>query len=139
MNDAGLKARFYYDGHQAVTEVEALPRFEGYQGVYHGGIISTLLDEVMIKALLADDKLALTAEISVRFFRPVKTGQKIKFVGRLTHSKGRMFVTEGTAMSESGEVLATATGKYMEADETLRRALGVSGGGTRHHLMEKTC
>ena len=119
-NDSGLKARFYYDGKQAVTEVSALEQFEGYRGIYHGGILSTLLDEVMIKAILALDRYAVTAELTVRFLQPIRTGKKIRFVGRVTKSKGRVFLTEGTAMGEDGQVFATAVGKYIEADDDLK-------------------
>jgi uncharacterized protein (TIGR00369 family) len=122
-NDNGLKARFYYDGEQAVTEVNALEQFEGYRGIYHGGIVVTLLDEVMIKAILALDRYAVTAEITVRFLQPVRTGEKIRLVGRVTKSKGRVFLTEGTAMSEDSQAFATATGKYIEADDDLKVAL----------------
>lgn len=122
-NDNGLKARFYYDGKQAVTEVSALEQFEGYRGIYHGGIVSTLLDEVMIKAVLALDRYAVTAEITVRFLQPVRTGEKIRLVGRVTKSKGRVFLTEGTAMGEDGQVFATAVGKYIEADDDLKATL----------------
>ena len=122
-NNSGLKARFYYDGKQAVTEVSALEQFEGYRGIYHGGIVSTLLDEVMIKAILALDRYAVTAEMTVRFFQPVRTGEKIRLVGRVTKSKGRVFITEGQATGENGQVFATATGKYIEADDDLKAAL----------------
>ncbi len=122
-NETGLKARFYFDGEQAVTEVVASERFEGYRGIYHGGIVSTLLDEVMIKAILARDRYAVTAEITVRFLQPIRTGDKITFTGKVTKSKGRVFLTEGKATGENGQILATATGRYVEPDATLKAAL----------------
>jgi uncharacterized protein (TIGR00369 family) len=122
-NENGLKARFYFDGEQAVTEVVALEQFEGYRGIYHGGIISTLLDEVMIKTILAQDKHAMTAEITVRFLQPIRTGDKITFTGKVTKSKGRVFFTEGKATGKNGQILATATGRYVEADAKLKAAL----------------
>jgi uncharacterized protein (TIGR00369 family) len=122
-NENGLKARFYFDGEQAVTEVVALEQFEGYRGIYHGGIISTLLDEVMIKTILAQDKHAMTAEITVRFLQPIRTGDKITFTGKVTKSKGRVFFTEGKATDKDGQILATATGRYVEADAKLKAAL----------------
>jgi len=122
-NESGLKARFFYDGEQAVTEVVALEQFEGYRGIYHGGVITTLLDEVMIKAILAQDKYVVTAELTVRFRRPARTGDKIRLVGRVIKSKGRVFFTEGKATNEEGQVLVTATGRYVEADSELKPAL----------------
>ncbi len=119
----GLKAIFHYDGHQAVTEVTADDRFEGYRGIYHGGIIATLLDEVMIKALLAEDVFAVTAEITVKFKRPVRTGDRIRFVGRKTAGKGRLYLTDGEALGDDGEVFATATAKYLKARPELKSQL----------------
>ncbi len=122
-NQHGLQARFYYDGDKAVSEVVAAEAFEGYRGIYHGGIVSTLLDEVMIKAILAEDIYAVTAEMTVRFVAPVKTGDKLTFTGRVTKSKGRMYFTEGKATGEDGQVFASATGKYIEARPELKQVL----------------
>lgn len=122
-NDIGLKARFDYDGSQVTTEIVADERFEGYRGIYHGGIVATLLDEVMIKAILAEDKYAVTAEITIRFREPVRIGDQVRFVGRITRCRGRMFTTEGEAISESGSVLASATGKYIETKGDLKQSL----------------
>ena len=125
-NPIGLKARFYFDGTQAVTEVDADRIFEGYKGIFHGGIIATLLDEVMIKALLAKDIFAVTAEMTVKFKRPVRTGDKIKFVGRETGHRGRLYETEGEALGSDGVPFATATGKYLEAKPALKAELSES-------------
>lgn len=123
-NECGLQAHFYYDGTQAVTELTAAERFEGYRGIYHGGILATLLDEVMIKAILARDIYAVTAEMSVRFLHPVKVGDTLKLVGRITKQKGRVFLTEGSAQSrDGGTVYATATGKYIEASPDMQERL----------------
>jgi uncharacterized protein (TIGR00369 family) len=122
-NAIGLKAKFDYDGSQVTTEVIAGVEFEGYRGIYHGGIVATLLDEVMIKAILAEDKFAVTAELTVRFHKPVRVGDRIKFVGRVTQRKGRIYLTEGTAASESGDIFASATGKYIEAKADLKDQL----------------
>jgi len=122
-NITGLKARFFLEGNQAVTEVSALEQFEGYRGIYHGGVLSALLDEVMIKAILALGRFPVTAEMTVRFLKPVRTGEKIKLFGKVAKCKGRMFLTEGRATGDSGQVVATASGKYIEADPDLKQTL----------------
>ncbi len=113
-NEVGLKARFFQDDRQVFTEVKASDDFEGYRGIYHGGILSTVLDEVMLKAILAIGVYAVTAEMTVRFLKPVRTGDKIKFTGRVVTSKGRIYLTEGQAFGEDGQPVATAKGKYFE-------------------------
>ncbi len=122
-NPCGLKARFHYDGEKAVTSITATEAFEGYRGIYHGGLISTLLDEVMIKAILAVDRYAVTAEMTVRFLSVVDIGDHVTLTGTVVRRKGRVFFTEGQATKDSGELVATATGKYVEADADLAKIL----------------
>ena len=125
-NVHGLKAKFFYDGEKAFTEVIADGSFEGYHGIYHGGIIATLLDEVMIKAILAQEVIAVTVELTVRFLAPVTIGDKLIFTGRITRSKGRLYVTEGEVRGIDNTIFATATGKYIKADAALKETLQAS-------------
>ena len=122
-NSHGLKARFFFDGKEASCEITATEDKEGYQGIYHGGIISTLLDEVMIKAILAADIYVVTAEMSIRFLKPVMVGETVRFTGKVVRNKGRVYLTEGRAAAPDGELYATATGKYIEAGGDLKTTL----------------
>ena len=101
----------------------ATTEFEGYKGIFHGGVIASLLDEVMIKAILARDLYTVTAEMTVRFQLPVHTGDRIRLLGRITSHKGRMYRTEGSAIGDDGQVFATATGVYLEAKKELKDEL----------------
>ena len=122
-NPIGLKARFFYDGTQAYTDLTASKQFEGYQKIFHGGIISTILDEVMIKAVLARDIYVVTAEMTIKFIRPVNVGDKLRIRGWVTRQRGRIWLTEGVAEDQQGQPYATAVGKYIEPGEELRQAL----------------
>lgn len=122
-NAIGLKARFHYENNQAITEIVADQRFEGYKGIYHGGIISTVLDEIMIKAILAENKFAVTAEITIRFHLPINTGDKLRITGRVKETKGRIFYTEAKAVRNETELVASASGKCIEAKPELRDRL----------------
>ena len=125
-NDIGLKAVFEYDGKVARTTVSAQRMFEGYRNIYHGGILSTLLDEVMIKAILAEEILAVTAEMTVKFKAPVPIGETLTFTGYVTEKRRRLYLTEGQAVGKDGTVYATATGKYIEARPDLQDQLKAS-------------
>ncbi|MBD3258715.1 hotdog fold thioesterase [candidate division GN15 bacterium] len=122
-NQHGLQAKFYFDGKQAISSLTATDAFEGYRGIYHGGILSAMLDEVMIKAILAQDIFAVTAELTVRFVKPVTTGDSLTFIGRVTETKGRMYMTEGEVVGSDGSAYATATGKYIKARPELQAKL----------------
>lgn len=122
-NDYGLKAKFYFKNDAAVTECTAQKRFEGYYNVYHGGITATLLDEVMIKGLLARDIFAMTVEINIKYHKLVSIGQKLFFEGKLDQKKGRLYLTTGQVKTENGDVVASATGKYLEVKSRLKEEL----------------
>lgn len=122
-NDHGLKAVFHYDGKEAVTKVVAREMFEGYKNIYHGGILSALLDEVMIKAILAEEVYAVTAEMTITFKAPVPIGEELTFRGRVTENRRRLYLTEGEAVGREGTIYATATGKYIQAKPDLEEKL----------------
>jgi uncharacterized protein (TIGR00369 family) len=125
-NSHGLQARFFVreDG-AVITEYTVDERFVGYAKVLHGGILASLLDEVMIKAVLKDDVIAVTASMDIKFKKPVYVGQTIKLAGWIVQGKGRVFRTEGLAEVD-GTVVASATGTYIQARGELADLLSES-------------
>ncbi|MDH4223794.1 MAG: PaaI family thioesterase [candidate division Zixibacteria bacterium] len=126
-NDCGLKVDFFYD--QKVAKAEYVPdqRFQGYKGILHGGIISSLLDEVMIKAVIARNFLVVTAEIEVKFIKPARIGEKLFLEGKVVEEKGKIFVAEGEVRNAKKEIVATGKGKFFrvteETSEILKNSL----------------
>jgi len=125
-NECGLKAKFYFNDGKATTEYITHKRFAGYHNIFHGGITSTLLDEVMIKALLAEDIYAMTVEMTVKFHKLVKIGEKLFFEGELEKRKGRLLITKGSAKTANGDIVASATGKYLIVNDDLKEVLNES-------------
>jgi len=62
-NAGGLRRPLSNDGRR-VRRVDCLPTYQGYAGVLHGGVISTLMDEVMAHAVLSRVGRAPTVEIA---------------------------------------------------------------------------
>lgn len=122
-NQIGLKARFFWDGEKAFCDVTADEMYAGYKNIFHGGIVATLLDEVMIKALLAEEVFAVTAEITVRFKKPVYSGDRLHFEGRKIGEKGLVYFTEGQAINQNGKTVAEATARYVKPKNGLRDKL----------------
>src|SRR3989304_4676628 len=75
-NPLGLKITFTLDrGKKAIKgEFTPGPEHQGYQGITHGGIIATLLDEAMGRLLFELGTYAVTAWMGVRFMAPLGTG-----------------------------------------------------------------
>ena len=87
---------------------------QSYDGRMHGGLISTLLDEVMGNYLyITTGKPAYTAKIEVRFRQPVFIGEKIKAVARLKRKKGRLVEMTAQIIKEDGVLAAEAEAKMM--------------------------
>ena len=90
--------------------------FAGWQGIAHGGIVATILDELLAWACTNSGRNCVTAEMTVRYRKPVKTGQPLKGFGRVTGEKGKLLFTEATLLDESGALVAEATGKMMRVE-----------------------
>lgn len=131
-NPFGLNVEFYQkDGKSegcfaVLGEYVAQDRFQGYKNILHGGILSALLDEVMIKSFLAQNILTLTCEMKVKFKKPVKIGQKLLLEGKPTGNKGRIFLAKGEIRDENGDVVATAEGKFFRAEGEMEKLLSQS-------------
>jgi len=109
---------------RAWTTLELDRRFEGWEGVAHGGIVSTILDEVMAWALVAGDDWGVTARIAVAFRKPIPIGLAIRADGWVTSSRRRLVETAGRIVdADTGLELATATGTYMAADAARKQEL----------------
>lgn len=106
-NPWGLKLKFSYDGEWASAPVVFHKNYEGYPDVIHGGIITTVLDEAMAKAMLFQGKVAYTVEIKVKFRKKAVPGQIYKVYGRLLSSRRNLHNLEAF-LKEGERVIAEA-------------------------------
>jgi uncharacterized protein (TIGR00369 family) len=127
-NPVGLKLDFFYDeGKQlAWTEYQAERQYQGYRDIVHGGIISCLLDEVMVKAIMYEGVLAVTIKLTVEFKQPARIGEKIRAEGWVTRRPGKAFVAEGRLIGKNGQIIATGSGVYYRAEGELAEQLAKS-------------
>jgi uncharacterized protein (TIGR00369 family) len=124
LNVDGLHMPLHIEGDSCWTELVLSDRFEGWEGIAHGGIVCTLLDEVMAWSLAARDAWSLTARMSIEFKRPIEIGRRIRGEGRLVEQRRRLITTEARLVdAETGELLATAKALYVMAPTAQRAAL----------------
>ena len=113
-NPIGLKLEFDRTDEECSTTFVPQREHQSYDGRMHGGLISTLLDEVMGNYLyITTGKPAYTAKIEVRFRQPVKKKKKIKAVARLKRKKGRLVEMTAQIIKEDGVLAAEAEAKMM--------------------------
>ena len=124
LNEHGLRLRIHVEPGRSWTELELEARFEGWEGIAHGGILCTILDEVMAWALVGEDNWGVTARMSVEFKKPVPVGTALRADGWVTRSRRRLVETGARIVEAgSGVELATATGVYVAADGARKREL----------------
>ncbi len=124
LNEHGLGLQIHVEPGRSWTEVELEPRFEGWEGIAHGGILCTILDEVMAWALVGEDNWGVTARMTIDFKKPVPVGTTLRAEGRITRSRRRLVETAARIVDTStGAELATATGTYVAADGERKREL----------------
>jgi acyl-coenzyme A thioesterase PaaI-like protein len=124
LNVNGIGLVHHVEPGRSWTELTLDRRFEGWEGIVHGGIVSTILDEVMAWSLVGQDSWGVTARMSVEFRRPVEVGTPIRADGWVTRDRRRIVETAGRIVhSSTGEELATGTGLYVAADAERKRFL----------------
>jgi uncharacterized protein (TIGR00369 family) len=107
-NPDGLGLEFEFDGREVSTTVSFPKKFQGYRDIVHGGLLSTVLDEVMVTLLIKMGQLAATAELSVRFLKPLRVGDPIEVRAWLLESRGRVFRVAAAATLKDGTEVARA-------------------------------
>lgn len=118
-NPSGLKLRFNTDGKVVLTRFVPGAEHVGFHHTVHGGIIATLLDEVMVWACaVVTRRFAFCAELNVRFTHPVRPLEEVFATGELvSNRRGKLFEARAELRDGTGKVLATATGKYLPIKE----------------------
>jgi acyl-coenzyme A thioesterase PaaI-like protein len=115
-NPQGLKIEVKYFPEEMAAETQiALPReYQGWADVIHGGILSTLLDEMMAHAVWRFAGPGLTLSMEVRFHHPLKPDEAILVRGVLTAGNGsrRTAWAEITRVSDSRKI-ATAKSRFL--------------------------
>ena len=112
-NPIGLKLTFHEENDTYITKFTPGREHQGYDGIMHGGLVSTLLDEIMARYIYAKGLNAVTAKLEVRFRAPTPIGQELTVRGRIVGQKGKMYELAGEICLPNGEI--TAEGKAMVA------------------------
>ena len=113
-NPHGLHLKSRVDNGRVALDYTTREADLGYRHIVHGGIAMTLLDEVMTWAAIVDVRRAcVAAEISVRLRKPIRVGQRLRVEGAIEARKSKILLTCGEIKDETGQVLATASGKYV--------------------------
>jgi uncharacterized protein (TIGR00369 family) len=112
-NDAGLRLNFRQEDGRTISEFIPQKVHQGFKDIVHGGIITTILDEAMVKRVLSEGIEAVTAEISVRFRSPLFVGEKVVVESEIKRAGGRLIMTSAKMTKDDNTVVAEAEAKLL--------------------------
>jgi uncharacterized protein (TIGR00369 family) len=118
-HERGLRARFYVEDGGCV-QVRFTPDSTqtGYDDVVHGAVVAGLMDELLgWLVVLQTGRMCYTAELTIRFLRPLRIGRVYTGSTKQCVDQGRYWESRGTLADEEGTIYAKAHGKYFLLSE----------------------
>jgi len=114
-NPIGMHLHFdrFTDGEGVLARVTLPSQYQGWRGIAHGGIVMALLDEAMAHAAGYAGHRGVTANVKVRFRRPVPLEQPIEVRGEVTWQRRNVLGVSATVRDAGGAVLARAEGSFV--------------------------
>ena len=118
----GFRTLGMHDG-AFVIEVALEPRHLSRAERVHGGVLFSLLDTALGRAVLEElpsGRGCATVEIKINYLRPVQHGT-LRAAGRCVQRTRSLAYAEGEVTNDEGKLLARATGTFFLTD-TIRQA-----------------
>jgi len=132
-NEHGLHLEFYETNPGEVVVDYVVPdHFQGYEGVVHGGIVASLVDEVLGRVHMGspeNTRFMYTAKLSIKYRRPVPTGKPIKIVGHAVNSKHRAATSTAEIYGPDGELLVEAEALLIDVPSEMLEGLDLEAIG----------
>lgn len=113
-NPLNLKMQFRYENEKLLSDVTFPKEYQGFNNVVHGGIVGTVLDEVMVNLHCLKGEMVVTAEYNVRLKSPCPVNQKILLSAWSVKKSSRLYFTASEARLENGMLIAEATATCMK-------------------------
>ena len=117
-NPFGLHTSFFeLDNNELLAVFKPRGEHQSYPGRLHGGIISTILDETIGRAIMIQsegDIWGVTVDLQIRFKKPVPLDEELRVIGRITKDSSKFFEGTGELLLQDGTVAATGHGKYLK-------------------------
>jgi uncharacterized protein (TIGR00369 family) len=111
-NPSGLYMQFYDNGNDEVySDYTVASRYQSYPGIVHGGILASMLDEVVGRVAIIGDHhhFMVSVRLQVLYRHPVSVETPLKIRGRIVRLKGRLGKAQGEIILPDGTVACEAS------------------------------
>lgn len=126
VNDRGLKMKFYGNDKLVYSNITLPDYVAGWNGVSHGGIVSTLLDETMSwGAMHLLKRLVFTKNMTVNYIKPVPVSEMLRVESRVKELiSPKEAIMSAKIFKGEGELCASSTGLFFLMDKERINKLG---------------
>ena len=123
-NPGGLHLQFEIDREDRRLRTTFVPPeiFQGWDGIVHGGILSTLLDEAVAKLAYELGYDAVTAKLTVTFRKPARVRQPLHVFGELNRITSRVIEGSSRIEDDSGNLVAEGQARLVRVDRLKKKS-----------------
>lgn len=107
-NAHGLKLDFFVKDKKIKANFSFDKRFQGFSNIIHGGIVSTILDEAMVKLAFTLGFNAVTVNLNVTLRKPAKPNENFIVTGEIVEEFEKKLKTKAEIRNENKELIAEA-------------------------------
>ena len=128
-NSHGLQMEFFTDGNQVYSLMHVPPTMTGWDKTVHGGVLSTILDEIMgWSVIYLLKKIGMTKSITVKFVKAVNAGERLTIVGGIEEKQSqRSALMRGSIFNADDILCVEATGQFTTMQPKAALRLGLVG------------
>lgn len=109
-----MQVKYLEDTAVAESMLSMPKEFQGWQDVIHGGILATLLDEIMMHAVWHFAGAGVTLDLEVQFRQPLAPAEMVLVRGSITATRGRRLKAKGEIIRQADKrLIANSSGRYL--------------------------
>ena len=128
VNPSGLQMNFFADRDTVFSNVTIPDHLCGWSNIAHGGVLTTILDEIMSWAALHFIKrITMTKSMNIEFIKPVYIRNPLKAEGKVLEITGKhVAVMEGILYNDKGVACVKSTANFAIFSPKIAKRLGIA-------------
>ena len=111
-NKEGLQLTFERHGDRVVTTYQGKETHQGFPGFLHGAVIAALVDEVMSRVPVLENRWGMSARLDIRFRLPIGMNEAVTAQATKSGRRGNIITTKAWVTLGDNRVAVEATGSY---------------------------
>jgi uncharacterized protein (TIGR00369 family) len=114
LNPIGLRMEVSFAENRAFSRLALRQEFQGWKDLVHGGVVATILDEIMAHAVIHYVGQAVTTSLQITYRAPLHVEDEIEAVGYVAETKRRVAIARAEiSVPGGGKILATGESRFL--------------------------